>query len=392
MNIYDWLGVKTIINATGAWTAYSGTLMPAEVTDAMNQASRAFVVMEELHIAAGKRIAELIGVEAAHVTSSATAGIAMMGAACMVGCDRERIRRLPDTEGLHDEFVVQRTHRKSYDQAIRTAGGKFVQVEPNPRDLEEAINDKTAAIFYTFSWLLLGDEIPLPQVVEIAHARGVPVIVDAASELPPATNLRRFLEEGADLVVFSGGKGLRGPQSTGLVLGRKDLVEACRLNDCPNAGVGRAMKTGKEDIVGLVKAVELYVSKDHDAEMSVWERRVSYILGQLNELEHVQAKRQLPYGTGQLFPHVALTWDEAALGMTYAQLREQLLAGPPRIISQIVDPKGRPTASVPEPQIRVHVHCLREGEDVIVAQRLQELLGSRSRQAKPQATAGVHQE
>lgn len=374
MDVYKKLGITSVINAAGTVTAYSGTLMPPEVTDAMNQASRAFVIMEELHLAAGKRIAELIGVEATHVCSSATAGIALMGAACIAGCDPTNIRRLPDVEGLKHEFIVQRAHRNPYEQAIRLSGGRFVQVEADPVHLERAINEKTAAVFHTFAWLTPGETLRLPQVAEIAHVAGVPVIVDAASELPPMENLRRFLNEGADLVVFSGGKGLRGPQSSGLVMGRKDLVEACRLNDCPNSSIGRGMKTGKEDIVGLVKAVELYVQKDHAAEMSVWERRVAFILEQLCDLEHVRAWRQLPYGVGQLFPHVALSWDEGSVGIAHQQFIERMLAGPPRIIAQLVDPRQFSSAPFSEPQVRIHVHCLREGEDRIVATRIKELL------------------
>jgi seryl-tRNA(Sec) selenium transferase len=209
--IYRDLGIEPIINATGTYTAYSGSLMHPEVSDAMNQASRAYVVMEELHLAAGRRIAELIGVEAAHVCASATAGVALMGAACVAGCDRERIRRLPDIDGLKDEFIIQRTQRNSYEQAVRLSGGHFVEIEPDPEALRQAINGKTAGIFYIYSWSLVEPYIPLREAAEIAHAHGVPMIVDAASELPPVDNLRRFLEEGADLVVFSGGKGLRGP-------------------------------------------------------------------------------------------------------------------------------------------------------------------------------------
>ena len=374
MDIYADLGVETIVNASGTVTANGGSLMWPEVSDAMNRASRSFVVIEELHIAAGRRIAELIGVHAAHVASSATAAIAMMGAACMAGCDLDRIRRLPDTEGLRNEFIVQRSHRNVYEQAIRTAGGAFVQVGPNAEELGRAINGRTAAIFHTFAWLAAGDALSLPEVASIAHERGVLVIVDAASVLPPPTNLTRFLEEGADVVAFSGGKGLRGPQSSGLVLGREDLVEACRLNDCPNAGIGRAMKTGKEDIVGLTKAVEIYVNRDHAADMSLWEQRVSYLLGKLDGVRGVRARRQLPWGTGQLFPHVALILDGSVPGMTLVELRDRLLEGPPRIMTQLVNPQGHPNVSVPEAQLRVHVHCLQPGEDAIVAARLVSLL------------------
>jgi uncharacterized pyridoxal phosphate-dependent enzyme len=370
--IYHDLGIEPIINATGTYTAYSGSLMHPEVSDAMNQASRAYVVMEELHLAAGRRIAELIGVEAAHVCASATAGVALMGAACVAGCDRERIRRLPDIDGLKDEFIIQRTQRNSYEQAVRLSGGHFVEIEPDPEALRQAINGKTAGVFYIYSWSLVEPYIPLREAAEIAHAQGVPVIVDAASELPPMNNLRRFLAEGADLVVFSGGKGLRGPQASGLVLGRPDLVEACRLNDCPHSAIGRGMKTGKEEIVGLTKAVELYMKRDHQAEMLVWERRVQYVLDQLQALPKVRAWRQLPYGIGQLFPHVTLTWNVNDVEVSYQEFFDQMLNGSPRIVTQLYKDPLRDH----EEQARIHVHCLQEGEDIIVARRMLEVLGS----------------
>ena len=370
--IYHDLGIEPIINAAGTVTAYSGTLMPPEVSDAMNQASRAFVIMEELHLAAGRRIAELIGVPAAHVCSSATAGIALTGAACITGGDREAIHRLPNVEGLKHEVIVQRTHRMAYDQAVLLSGGKFVEIEPEPKALAAAINEKTASVFFVVSWGLPGKAIPLPVVAEIVHARGVPVIVDAASELPPMSNLHRFLHEGGDLVVFSGGKGFRGPQASGLVLGRPDLVEACRLNDCPNPAIGRSMKTGKEEIVGLTKAVELYMNRDHDAEQLVWERRVQHIIDQVSTIPTVKAWRQLPYGVGQLFPHLAMTWDVNRIEVSYQEFWETMLAGTPRIMTQQYDDPFRDR----ERQIRVHVHTLQEGQEVIIARRIRDVLGA----------------
>ena len=374
MDIYRELGVEPIINAAGSLTTAGGSMMPPEVTDAMNQASRSFVVMEELHIAAGKRIAELIGVEAAHVTSCAAAGISMMAAASMTGTDRERIRQLPDTKGMRDEFIVQRPHRQPFERAVCTAGGKLVEVEPEAGELEGAIGGQTAALFYTFAWMTPGEMVPLAQAAELAHARGISAMVDAAAEVPPVSNLRRYLREGADLVTFSGGKSIRGPQSSGLVLGRRDLVEACRLNDCPNAGIGRAMKTGKEDIVGLVKAVELYLARDHEADLAVFERKLQYILDQLEGIPHVRAWRQLPWGTGQHLPQIAMTWDPGATGFDHRECAARMLAGSPRIAVQVADPRGRPTESVPEMQVRVHMHCLQEGEEVAVARRLREVL------------------
>jgi uncharacterized pyridoxal phosphate-dependent enzyme len=370
--IYRDLGIEPIINAAGTVTAYSGTLMPPEVSDAMNQASRAFVIMEELHIAAGRRIAELIGVPAAHVCSSATAGMALTSAAGLTGHDRDAIRRLPNVAGLKHEIIVQRTHRMAYDQAILLSGAQFVEIEPDEAALSAAITDQTAAVFYVLSWGLIGPAIPLSKVAEIAHAHSIPVIVDAASELPPMSNLYRFLDEGADLVVFSGGKGFRGPQASGLILGDPALVEACRLNDCPNPAIGRSMKTGKEEIVGLTKAVELYMARDHDAEMLVWERRVQHIIEQVSTIPTVQAWRQLPYGVGQLFPHVAMTWDVNRIEVTYQEFWEQMLAGMPRIMTQQYDDPLRDR----QKQIRLHVHCLQEGQEVLIARRINEVLGT----------------
>ena len=369
-SIYHDLGVEPIINASGTVTAYSGTLMWPEVSDAMNQASRAFVVMEELHLAAGKRIAQLIGVPAAHVCASATAGIALVAAAAVAGSDKEAIRRLPDVTGLRSEIIVQRTHRMAYDQAILLCGARFVEVEPEAEALASAITDQTAGIFYVLSWGLTGQAIPLPEVARIAHAASVPVLVDAASELPPLSNLYRFLDEGADAVIFSGGKGFRGPQASGLIIGKPELIEACRLNDCPHPSIGRAMKTGKEEIVGLVKAVELYMNRDHDAEMLVWERRVHYLIDQLSAIPTVNAWRQTPYGVGQLFPHIAMTWDIQRLEVSYQEFWEIMLAESPRIMTQQYDDPFRNR----ERQIRLHVHTLQEGQEVLLARRVQEVL------------------
>jgi uncharacterized pyridoxal phosphate-dependent enzyme len=370
--IYHDLGIEPIINAAGTVSAYSGNLMHPEVTDAMNQASRSFVIMEELHLAAGKRIAELIGVPAAHACASATAGIALVGAAAITGTDRQLVRRLPHVEGLKHEMIVQKSHRMGYDQAIEISGCRFVEVEADADALAIAITDRTAGIWYVFSWGLLGPALPLRQVAEIAHARGVPLFVDAASELPPMSNLHRYLDEGADLVIFSGGKGLRGPQSSGLVIGRPDLVEACRLNDSPNASIGRGMKMGKEQIVGLVKAVEIYMNRDHEADMLVWDRRVQYIIDQVSSIPTVKAWRQLPYGDGQLFPHVAMTWDINTVEVSYQEFFDQMLSGTPRIMPQQYNDPQRDH----EPQIRLHVHTLQEGQEVLIARRTREILGA----------------
>jgi len=301
-----------------------------------------------------------------------------MAAACMADTDREKIVRLPDTTGMKQKFLVQRAHRNPFDQALRVAGGAFVEIGADADELVEALDEEVAAVFHTFAWFCTGEGLPLEQVAKIAHRAGVPVIVDAAAEVPPAENLSRFLREGADLVTFSGGKAIRGPQSSGLVLGRRDLVEACRLNDNPNMSVGRSMKVGKEEIVGLVKAVELYVGKDHAAERVVWERRVACVIEALSDLKHMRAWRQLPYGIGQQIPHAALSWDEHALGVTHEEAVRKLLDAQPRIAVQWVSTPRYAFAGLEAPQVRVHPHALCEGEEVMVARRVREVLVGRN--------------
>jgi len=375
VDVYKDLGVEPIINAAGTLTSLGGSLMLPEVVEAMVAASRMFVDMDELHLAAGRRIAELIGVEGAHVCSGGAAGIALMAAACMTGTDAAKIRRLPGVRGLKHKFVVQQAHRNPFDQALRLAGGKFTEIGASVSELEQAlVGDDVAAVYYTLAWFCVRTALPLAQVAQIAHRRGVPVIVDAAAEVPPVENLWRFVKEGADLVTFSGGKAMRGPQSSGLVLGKAALVEACRLNDNPHMAVGRPMKAGKEEIAGLVRAVELYMARDHMADSLAWDRRVARVIEIVSEVDHVRAWRQLPYGIGQQIPHAALTWDERALGVTCQSLQHRLMDGRPRVAVQLVTPSSYDFAGFESSQIRVHPHTLREGEETVVAERIKDIL------------------
>lgn len=376
MDLYRELGLEPIINAAGTLTKLGGSIMPAEVVQAMADASHDFVDMSELHLAAGRRIAELVGVEAAHVCAGATAGIALMAAACMTGADRAKIDHLPDTTGMRAKFLVQRSHRQPYERAIRYAGGHVEEVPVDVSELEQALaGTDVAGVFYTFAWFLHEDALPLTEVAALAHEQGVPVIVDAAAEVPPVENLWRFVKEGADLVAFSGGKAIRGPQSTGFVIGRAELVEACRLNDNPFDAVGRSMKVCKEEIAGLVRALELYVEQDHAQQSLNWDQRVARMLDILSGLPRVTTFRQLPYGVGQQIPHVALIWDEEAVGVRAEELVEALLSGSPRIAVQLVRPTHYGGIAFDHIEVRVHPHTLREGEEVIVAERVRALLG-----------------
>src|SRR5215510_4980887 len=275
MDVYARLGVRPIINARGMNTMASGSLMPKPVLDAMNEAAGAFVDMAELNRLAGAHIARLVGVEAAHVTSGSAGGLLLAAAACIAGDDPERILRLPDTTGMRNEIVIQRCDRIQYDQALRMAGAMLVEAGSTdactPEAIEAAIGPRTAALIYIVSAGLADRGVGPERMADIAHAHGLPLIVDAASTLPPVGHLTRWTNTGADLVILSGGKGIRGPQNTGLLVGRADLIQAAAANGSPNSAVGRPCKVSKEAIIGLVAALELFLQDDHDAE---WARHL----------------------------------------------------------------------------------------------------------------------
>jgi len=275
MDIYQELGVRKIVDAWGTVTKLGGSRMAPEVLDAMRSAAGSFVSMEELHTAAGKRIAQMLGVEACCVTCGAAAGLAISVAACMTGMRQSYAYQLPDTTGMKDEVLALKCHRDLYDQAILLTGAHFVEVGTTSfaflQQIEDKISERTAAFFFTSEAEQMRGSIPFKEITALCNRYGVPVIVDAAAELPPVENVRKYLDEGASLVVFSGGKEIRGPQASGLILGSKELIAACDLNCCPNYGIGRPMKVDKENICGLVKAVELFVNKDYDRQMEIWD-------------------------------------------------------------------------------------------------------------------------
>ena len=240
--------------------------------------------------------------------------------------DADKRARLPYTDGLKNEVIVHKHGRVGYDFAIRQAGGKLVEIGTKegtaPEELERAINDRTAAIFYFYNVTRMGGQVPLEQGIEIAKRRGVPLIVDAAAQIPPVENLWRFTDMGADLAIFSGGKGLCGPQSSGLVLGRKDLIEACAFNACPRAFIGRPMKVGKEELVGMMAAVKWYLGLDHEGLMARYEDQVQTSIAACADLPHTSAQRNFPSEAGQPMPRAEILFDEQGLGVT----RDEVLA------------------------------------------------------------------
>ena len=340
MTLYQDLGVRHVINAEGTKTVLGGSLMSPEVLEAMREAAGWYVDLPDLHRKAGRRIAELLGspaIEDAAIVCGAAAGLAVATAACVAGIDAQKIRALPhlDWPGAKDQVVIQKSHLTGFSQNYGNAGPHLVVIGgadgATPPEFEAAITDRTAAVTF------LGGELPgnarfptrtsLAELVELAHRRGVPVIVDAAAELPPAEHLQLFNEMGADLVVFSGGKGLRGPQASGLVLGKQALVDACRLNNNPHSSIGRPMKVGKEEICGLVKAVELYVRRDHAADRRRWERDAETILDSVRHLPGVKAER----GVARTIAQARVTIDAASAGISATDVAKTLSEGDPSI-------------------------------------------------------------
>ena len=263
------LGVRPFINAAAAYSALGGRNMWAAVVEAMEYARNENVIMEELQEAVGKRLAELVGCEAAMVSGGATSSMTLGTAACITGTNLDFIRRVPDLRGLKNEVVVQKSHRNAYDHGVRNAGVHFIEVE-SAEELEGAINDNTAMMFYVYLFDVFSDEpsrIGLEEFAALGQKHGIPTMIDGSNTVPPMERLSEYIDAGFDLACFSGGKGLRGPYSAGMLLGRQDLIAAARLNSTPNADtVGRGMKVSKEEVLGMLAAVEFSQQYDYSVE------------------------------------------------------------------------------------------------------------------------------
>jgi D-glucosaminate-6-phosphate ammonia-lyase len=336
MECYASLGVRRVINADARLTRLGGSLMPAPVRAAMDQAASAYVDLFELQTVVGRRLAELTRNEAAFVCTGAAAGLFLSSLACMAGDDLRTIAHLPDLSGCRDEVIIHTAHRIPYDLAVRSTGARLVNignvVQTFPWELEAAIGPRTAAVLYIAGAHLERGALPLSEVVTIAHAHGVPVIVDAAAQLPPPENLWRFTRElSADLAIFSGGKDLAGPQASGLIVGRAELVAACAAHAAPNQRMGRPMKVGKEELVGLLAAVEHYLSLDHPARIARFEQIVAHWIDALDDGDGVRVQRQFPNEAGQPTPRALITLDPVRCGITGADLRERLWNDDPRV-------------------------------------------------------------
>ena len=364
MGIYEDLGLKPIINANATLTRLGGSLMPAEVVEAMIAASRTFVDLDALQREVGRRLAQLTHNEGAFVSAGAAAGLTLAAAACLTGTNLQAIEQLPDTTGLKDEIIVHKSHRNGYDHSVRMTGVKMVEIGDAAgatlKDLEEAISSQTAAIFWFEGVMRTEGDLPLETVCATARKHDIPVVVDGAAQLPPVENLWRWTEMGAALAVFSGGKDLRGPQASGLCVGQQDLIEAMILNGNPNHGIGRPMKVGKEEMVGLLKAVELYLQIDQAARARQDEMTVTMWCEVLNQQSGVAAERTFPNEANQPLPRTKVTFQ----GMDRDGVVAALLAGDPAIS---VAPAG-------QSGIYLNPMTLAPGESEIVLARLLEII------------------
>lgn len=368
--VYKELGVKRIINAVGSATLLGGSTLPGKVQAVMEEANECFVDMEELLEKSGKAVAELLGAEAALVTSGCFAALVLGAAAIMTGKDEEKIARLPDTTGMRNEFLIQKATRYHYDRCVSVAGGKLVEVGDEhgatAEQLEAAIGPATAGILYLAHAEGTEGIVSLPEVIGIARRKGVAVLLDAAAEIYPLERMRQRARSGADLVCF-GGKYLGSANSTGVLCGGKEMVEAATLNNFiayeakNNRCLGRGYKVDRQEVIGTVVALKEWFAMNHEERFSVQERRIETIAEGLAGIPHANAQRM--WERRGPWKRLRIDLDEATMGKTAASIGEALREGAPSIRVGVV---GN--------QMSVAVHTLREGEDKVIAERLRQLL------------------
>jgi len=385
-NVYSRLGVRTVINCRGTWTYLSGSLQFPEVREAQEEAGRYFVNMVELHQAVGHRLAELTGAESGLVTSGAAGAMAAATAACMAGNDPKKIWQLPDTTGLKHE-VIMVGGRSAFDNAIRLAGAKLVLVE-KADDIGGAINENTAMIYTTH----LGDK--LEREASIARQHGVPLLLDDAAGIPPIDNIKLYAKMKLDLYTFSGGKGLRGPQCSGVLLGRKDLIEAAMRNSCPFEGsVCRPMKVGKEEVIGCLTAIETWLTMDSGKLYAEWNERVARIAKLIETVPGVNTEIYIP-DDGNRYPTLRVSWDQQGWGFSITdcvrKLRESdpvievLGVDNPSLVAAVREGIEKPLPKELKQQNHIELvsMTIQPGEEMIVGQSLREILNS-ARKGKP---------
>lgn len=380
-DLYHSIGVKPVINARGTFTIITGSQTLPQVKAAMDEASRAYVQMDELMDGVGKRLAELTQAPWGIVTAGCCAALTHTTAACIAGTNPERMERLPDLTGLKNEVIIPAYSRNVYDHAIRMVGPKIIEVN-SPAELENAFNERTALIYILAG---PGDTGPLgtQAVSEVARRHNVPVIVDAAAEILTIPNVH--LQRGATAVAYSGGKCIRGPQAAGLLLGDKNLLQAAWANSAPHHAFGRSLKVGKEEIMGMLAAVEAWKTRDHDAEWRDWQKRLDAISASVKRVNGISTRVVQPEGLSNRTPVLHIEWDAAQLGITGTEVSKVLLETEPRIVF------GGATGNRPDrmaSSISVTPYMMMPGDERVISERLYAVLSKPPHFENPQLPQG----
>jgi L-seryl-tRNA(Ser) seleniumtransferase len=365
-NVYDELGVTTVINGEGTMTVLGGSLMRPEVEAVMSMAGRHFVPVLELEVAAGKRIAQLLKLPEGYgaiVTSGAAAAMQSGLAGILTGDNEQFIQQLPDLTGMKSEVIIQKSHRNPFDHQLRSTGIKLVVIETREQ-LLAAINPNTAMLHFS-NFANAAGEIKVEEWVKIAHAHNVPAFIDAAADTPPVSHLWDYAQMGYDLIAFSGGKAIRAPQCAGLLIGKSDLVAYALRNNSPHEDtLGRSQKVGKEEIVGMVKALELYLAEDHEALNREWQRRLEYISSAITRIPGVATEYNVPDMANHV-PHMRISWDAKRVSASPQEISAALRQSKPSIVIG---------ASEHGAGLGMNSFMLQPGEEKIIAEKLTQIL------------------
>ena len=355
------LGIRTFVNAAGTYTAMTASLMHDEVVETIKQGAKKFAMLDEVQDKVGEKIAELCHAEAATVTAGCWSALVLGTAGVLTGMDMKKVAQLPDVTGMKSEVIVQKGHNIGYVHALTNTGAIIVEIE-TVQELEKAINEKTAMMWFLNTYAPMG-KIQHEEWVAIAKKHKIPTMIDMAADVPPVSNLWKYNDLGFDLVCVSGGKAMCGPQSAGILMGKKELIAAARLSAPPRGGnIGRGMKVNKEEILGMYVALEKYINQDHDAEWKMWESKIETIVTSVNSIEGVITEVSVPPIANHT-PLLFIKWDESKVKTTNKDLMLKLRNGSPSI-EVMANGTG----------INITVFMLQEGEEKIVAKRVREEL------------------
>ena len=365
-NVYDELGVTTVINGQGTMTVLGGSLMRPEVEAVMALAGRHFVSVPDLEVAAGKRIAEMLKLPAGYsaiVTSGAAAAMQSGLAGILTGDNPKFIEQIPDLTGMKSEVIIQKSHRNPFDHQLRNTGAKLIVIETR-EELRKAVNHQTAMMHFS-NFANEEGQIKVDEWVKLGKELGIPTFIDAAADTPPVSHLWDYANMGYDLIAFSGGKAMRGPQCAGLLLGRKDLVGWALLNNSPHEDtIGRSQKVGKEEIVGMVKALESYLNEDHEALNREWQHRLEIVSAKISTIPSVTTSYFLPDMANHV-PHMEMKWDQLRVKISPSEASAALRKGTPSIVLTAGERRGA---------LSMNSFMLQPGEETIIAAKLYELL------------------